>query len=263
MNQYTRYNVSVQILEIPDGNGGRKVLHGKDALMNVSGLGPNKIVCVDADFDLLLPNNKYNQQLTTNQYIINTHYYSLENILACPDYLTGIVEDRCNQHSNVDYRAMLETLSCTIKPLLLLLLASHENHNAHPIQTVYYNLKKFNRSVNTMNPLIHNYMDQVSSVRYICSEGILLQQKQTEVNAISAVVSNIMGADENIYKYMPGHTLYGCILSQLLAGDMKNCNNNRRPSTEDVKRWFYSCHAFQKVDIPKEIYDSLNKILEV
>ena len=56
--------------------------NGKTFLLKMSGLGTNKIVAVDADFDLLIDDySEYTEMVRNHPYVINTTWYSLENIL--------------------------------------------------------------------------------------------------------------------------------------------------------------------------------------
>jgi hypothetical protein len=256
LRHYTSYNVSVQILKIPDEYGRQMHVYGKDALLNVSGLGENKIVCVDADFDLLLPNNKYHLRLINDHYVINTYYYALENILSCPKYLKDTVENGRTQKSNVDYEAMLHTMSHTIAPIFKLALAARENWNITHTAN-YYNKSMFSHTVNGMHPLPNNYINRVSNIRYNNGEDSLLQQKAEEIQNMSDTIAHIIINDGEIYKFIRGHTLYGCILAQLLSADIKICNGSmNKPSSDEVKRMFYSCTCLSPQCIPNEIYSN-------
>lgn len=64
---------------------------GKEALMQVDGLGTSKVVAVDADYDLIIENyHKYTQRLRTDTYVIHTEYYAIENHLLNPYSLSRL-----------------------------------------------------------------------------------------------------------------------------------------------------------------------------
>lgn len=56
--------------------------NGKDILLSMKGLGSSKVVALDADYDLLIDNYSANTEMVrSGKYVINTTWYSLENIL--------------------------------------------------------------------------------------------------------------------------------------------------------------------------------------
>ncbi|MBQ9666399.1 MAG: DUF4435 domain-containing protein [Bacteroidaceae bacterium] len=63
-------------------NGTLLMATGKGALMkiDVNTLGQNKMIAVDADYDLII-NTHYTKRLKTGKYIVHTTYYSIENHL--------------------------------------------------------------------------------------------------------------------------------------------------------------------------------------
>lgn len=64
---------------------------GKEALMQIEGLGTSKVVAVDADYDLVIDNyHKYTQRLRTDPFVIHTEYYSIENHLLTPYSLSRL-----------------------------------------------------------------------------------------------------------------------------------------------------------------------------
>ena len=66
-------------------NGKTLTATGKDALMQVQGLGPHKVVAVDRDFDGLIDNyHTYTNKIRDDQYVISTTYYAIENHLVSP-----------------------------------------------------------------------------------------------------------------------------------------------------------------------------------
>ena len=56
--------------------------NGKTKLLTMDGLCSNKLVAVDADYDLLVDNySDYTNDVRTGQFVVNTTWYSVENIL--------------------------------------------------------------------------------------------------------------------------------------------------------------------------------------
>lgn len=56
--------------------------NGKTKLLTMDGLCANKLVAVDADYDLLVDNySDYTNDVRTGPFVVNTTWYSVENIL--------------------------------------------------------------------------------------------------------------------------------------------------------------------------------------
>jgi len=179
LGKYTDFRVNVTTYKIPAQKENEKdrEVKGKDYLMKVSGLGKNKMVCVDADFDLLVTNNKYHQKLTSDKYVVNTIYYAKENILASPDRLEKIANNHRSTPTSVDYFAMLKDFSIAIEPAMYLLLASTKEYNNKVAKD--YTLRDFNMSVNTVNPIPKD--NSVSKLKFMRGEEVLMQQKNDAI----------------------------------------------------------------------------------
>lgn len=67
--------------------------NGKDMLLSMRGLGPSKVVAVDADYDLLIDNYSANTEtVRSGKYVVNTTWYSLENILIQRSHCISLLE---------------------------------------------------------------------------------------------------------------------------------------------------------------------------
>lgn len=81
-----------------DADGNVLTATGKDSLMKVVGLGRNKMVAVDADYDQLIDDlHSYTNRVRTDKYVQHTVYYAIENhlldnpnIIALPELSTFI-----------------------------------------------------------------------------------------------------------------------------------------------------------------------------
>lgn len=98
--------------------------NGKDVLMGMQGLGANRIICVDADYDLVIPNySAYSQRIRTEPYILNTYYYSVENILASPEFRQTLTSSLELTNDSTQYVALLEHLSLICRNLVTLTMS--------------------------------------------------------------------------------------------------------------------------------------------
>lgn len=75
---HEKYNIQVRTNKAINPKQG----NGKAILMRMEGLGPNKVVAVDADFDLIIDGySDYTNMVRSAPYVVNTTWYSVENIL--------------------------------------------------------------------------------------------------------------------------------------------------------------------------------------
>ena len=128
LSKYNKYNFSIATNKVIDSKGTITLHNGKDALMKwTSQLCENFIICVDADYDLVIDNyHSYTNILRDNKYIINTAYYSIENVLCHPDNLSKIEKELTTIDSSFNYLDFLEQLSSSIYDLLLLFVAAKD-----------------------------------------------------------------------------------------------------------------------------------------
>ncbi len=78
--------------------------NGKDALTQIKNLHLNKIICVDADFDLLIDGyHPYTSTIRDNSFIIHTEYYSIENILGQGCSLKSLIQSISNMESTFNF----------------------------------------------------------------------------------------------------------------------------------------------------------------
>lgn len=92
-----KYNINVQTNQaVNNSNGG----NGKAVLLAMSGLGENKKVAVDADYDLLIDNySDYTDIVRENDYVVNTTWYSIENVLLQKTHCVQLLEEFSEQTS--------------------------------------------------------------------------------------------------------------------------------------------------------------------
>lgn len=87
-NRYARIDIhTLKVVEDTDTMS-EKDRKGKNALMQITGLGPNKVIAVDMDYDGVVPGyHDYAHRLTDDKYVLHTTYYSIENHKLFPDIM--------------------------------------------------------------------------------------------------------------------------------------------------------------------------------
>lgn len=257
------YEITIKVYREKD-----TVITGKDKLMQLtSGVGTNFMLCVDADFDVLLANSKYHTKLQS-PYIIHTCYYAIENILSNPSRLKQLVEKGKPQATQVDYTEMLKCVSKAIWPAFTLLLCATSQYNEGEAKT--YSQKDFNTTINPLNIQPNNYVERTSNFKLDSKAHNLIAANQTNIQAIENLLSTLFCNAEDTYKVMYGHSLFG-IIAPFLRADMKNCSAKETgsPTRNEVEKTFYTCSDLKRDYIPNEVFTQIgeafnyNKLLTI
>ena len=126
----------------------QKTLKGKASLLTYKrpcDLGHNMWLCIDSDYDELINDySNFSNRIKQDDYVITTHWYSIENLKCTPELLEinilkASLADRCNV--NVTY--ILQTISFLYKDMFLLLLEMLEKHDKRFVLTDFCNNLKF------------------------------------------------------------------------------------------------------------------------
>lgn len=93
--------------------------NGKAAILTMTGLGKNKVVCVDADYDLLVnDNSQFTNTIRTCQFVINTTYYSVENVLSSPEFMKSLLSKLGISSCYEEYLSGLRTVALSFRELV-------------------------------------------------------------------------------------------------------------------------------------------------
>lgn len=100
----TKYDISVKTNK--SVNPGEE--NGKTKLLTMSGLGVNKVVAVDADYDLLIDGySSYTDMVRNSPFVVNTTWYSIENILLQKSSQVDMLEKFSNAFAKWFYDFMM------------------------------------------------------------------------------------------------------------------------------------------------------------
>ena len=159
---------------------------GKDILLSMGGLGPSKVVAVDADYDLLIDNYSPNTEtVRTGKYVVNTTWYSLENILMQKTHSVPLLESFSESSKGwfVDY----------------LLKVSDGTYKAPA--------SKFGEILAELN-----IQKVVASGDFSTLNGISSYEGATNLETIENKLSEMDCAGPNLWKVMRGHNLWNTIV---------------------------------------------------
>lgn len=189
-----------------------KVLHatGKDALMQVPGLGKHKVVAVDRDMDGLVANyHVYSNRVESDPYVISTTYYSIENhllgISAVDAYLKRMVG--ASQDYTSDYSRQLAKYNDVLDPILPLMLAGYV-HCKVANKPCAYSVNELCNDLNSLN-------DKNSEPEYeVCKASLANTVAKLSANfaqEAAAVMSELRSNGkypDGLWKVVQGHTLF-------------------------------------------------------
>ena len=260
-SKYDKYNVSVATNKVANRN--ELIEHnGKDALMKwAPQLCDNFIICVDADYDLIIDNyHSYTMELRTNKYIINTVYYSIENILCNASNLTKIEKDVTMIESSFDYKDFLECFSVTISDLLLLLIASKTSSIENNASCDFL-VKDFKKVVNGLKFHNSTYKQNFESFshKYLNDNKlkVLFNKYEKEMNTTNELLRGYNYTDRDAYKLIQGHFLFDKIVEYTLYSI---CSPTIKESKSKIEKLLYNCKTVDEVMIPEQLRKQLNAI---
>lgn len=194
-------------------NGNTLTATGKDALMQVQGLGAHKVVAVDRDFDGLIDNyHAYTDKVRNNQYVISTTYYSIENHIVSPMAVNACLHHILGNENDyaAEYQSVLDKFNDLLDPILLLLLACVEHHILHGGR-IPYKTKNLASDLSDIN----NKQDEATILN--CRQKItshcggLLISKATEIEQKKTRLISCSKYPSDLWKVVKGHTLYAFV----------------------------------------------------
>lgn len=229
---------------------GEEGTNGKDVLLRMENLGPNKIVCVDADLDLIIDDySAHTQKIRENDYVINTTYYSIENILSSIEFYTSLAQSLKIEEPISVYQGLLEWVSLTCIDIFLLLLSYSKELSANRA----FWFKDFASCLDeiSLDDIGDSSKSQLYKDHWNNKYKSLLNAKQVEISIIHKDLNNAGYADGQFYVLMRGHDLYDRIIKPWIENKVNQAINGKIET-------FKSTH--QGVEI-QEYRDSLFKEL--
>ncbi len=160
--------------------------NGKDKLLSMQGLGTSKVVAVDADYDLLIDNYSANTELVrTGEFVVNTTWYSLENILMQKTHSIPLLES-FSESSIGWFMDYLQKVSEGIY-----------NSPARKFGKILANL---------------NIQKLAASGDFSALKGVYSNEGITNMETIGNRLSEMDCAGRNLWKVMRGHNLWNTIV---------------------------------------------------
>lgn len=256
-----QFDISTNKRAVFGGKGTNGKDNGKEALLRMENLGSNKIICVDADLDLIIDNySAHTQKIRENNYVINTTYYSIENILSSSDFYTSLAQLLKIEEPILTYQELLKWVSLTCIDIFLLLLSYSKESSANRA----FWLKDFASCLNEI-PLkdlgdfskSQSYKNKWSN-RY----KSLLNAKQAEISIIHKDLNNAGYTDEQFYALMRGHDLYDCIIKPWIKNKINQAINGKieafKSTYHGVEIQKYRDSLLQEFGTHKNLYEAID-----
>lgn len=205
--------------------------NGKEALTKINNLDLNKIICIDADFDLLIDDyHPYTLIIRENSFIIHTEFYSIENILGQESSLKSLVKSISNMETAFDFDDFLKVLSSKTYKLLLLLLASLKTNNPN------FGFKSFSSYINSITVKNNGYHEELEKFerRYLLELEEELKELADEMGQFHEILVQKGYSENDTYKLMQGHILLNAILKEIIKFECVSCQ--KKKVTEIFKR---------------------------
>ncbi|MFY9261909.1 MAG: DUF4435 domain-containing protein [Gallionella sp.] len=185
---------------------------GKAALAkHFDGAGAYMMICLDSDYDYLLPNrSEVAKAINQSPYIFQTYSYAIENLKCYAESLAGVcVRATHNTSPTINFSVLLEKYSAIIYELFI-----WNVYFASLSDTKSFTVENFCDVVKTQKMSIEDAFEQLGGrVQVKLKE---LQQTFPEYVSEVEVLANalqILGlTHKNCYLFIQGHTLYEAVL---------------------------------------------------
>ena len=193
----------------------------KVALMNAlqKGLGPNLIVCVDADYDYLLQEaNETSAFVNQSPYVFHTYAYAIENYQCyAPSLHTVCVMATLNDHDIFDFETFMAAYSRIIYPLLVWSLWCYRygygksfslQDMAGIIKTGDVNLQNPNVSLDTLRRRVNS---KISSLQRH------FQQAKAHYKDVEQQLLRLGVTPDTTYLFVRGHDVFDKVAAPLVT----------------------------------------------
>lgn len=234
-------HIDIQTLKLTDEESRKeRDRKGKNALMEITHLGPSKVVAVDMDYDNIVPDyHSYSARIGTDKYVLHTIYYSIENHKLFPDIIHRYAEMVVKEPVDYNFEELHTLLSKAISPILLLLIAyeikrvipnsKEQTSNEICIDDLFHLIASWNFRLENITEDIERW-----SVSLQVQYRTLIERYSTEISTLKQTLQE-SGIDESKYwKYLQGHTLSNFLLRALVLVARENIRNHETALRNDA-----------------------------
>jgi hypothetical protein len=271
-------------IKTPTHKGKKGALERSIDLLTMN-VGEFLIICVDSDYDFLLPEHtKQSKLINENPYIFQTYSYATENLQCFSESLHPVcVQATKHDRKIIDFNAFLKLYSQIVYKLFLCILY-FINNNDHTTFTIsdFCSLIKLTDAINITDQCttaIEGLKARVAAKISALETAHPLAKKKA--NELALILNRLGLNEENTYLFMHGHTLKDNVVLMLLKpvyqllvsekmehikinaqhppqveNDINHYKNQRQDITQvlDSNTEFRNCFLFQKIKADLDRY---------
>lgn len=220
-----------------------------DAQINLS---ENEIACVDADYDLII-NDTFSKRMK-NQYIVNTKWYAIENIICHPHNLENLFVELSEKKETPDYAEWIKYESLKYAQLFLLHLSSRRlrKKNEYPVASLAKDITSIIDGDLTVQEVLEQHDNYISDYQY-------------DINTLEEELHDLGYQREDYYKIMQGHTLLKQIVTpymkETISGDTELVETELQRLETNIESFFRRGYTVENLDVTQEIRERITAVL--
>ncbi|MFI3219122.1 MAG: DUF4435 domain-containing protein [Methylococcales bacterium] len=210
----------------------------KELRKHLNKSGEYLLICLDSDYDYLLPNNSDEaKEINQNHYIFQTYAHSMENLKCYAESLSNVcVQATKNTNEKINFPNLLKKYSEIVYPLFIwnLYFYNIQNCEAFPkkdLSSIIQVTKEF-KSDEYEEILEILRIDVTSKLQALQNQFPVYQY---QIDIFSKLLNNIGLNNDNAYLFVDGHALYTTIL-MFLKPLCKELSNEHRQKIETLAR---------------------------
>lgn len=209
------YHLILQVYHVGDAE-----IRGKDAMMKAAfnhkvPVGERLLICIDADYDLLIDSyHPYTEFMRKCPYIITTEWYSMENLKCHPSRLVDYYDKMTLKGEiTIDFEESLREVSILYWQLLLMLLVSISNGDC------YYEICHFGDdlrhiSFNEKGLVEDATKTTVSTI--VAKHNTYIVAHKADIVLMENKLISYGYSSENCWEIIKGHDLAEIVVKRLL-----------------------------------------------
>lgn len=237
-----------------------RLVDGKKALEKLfGGTSQFLLVCLDSDYDYLLPTHSgLARQINTGPYIFQTYAYSIENLKCYAKSLQGVcVKTTHASAQKIDFPALLKRYSQIIYRLFIWNLYFYHLHDTNAFTvTDFCKVIKIEE-----NPNINEAGEAALNNLAARVTGKLRELEQAypehsiKLDAFAQQFAALGLSEDNAYLFIQGHTLYDNVVLMFLK---PLCRALKQERLEEIKAG--ATPKTEKVDKIKHYHNLVGKV---
>lgn len=209
------YHLILQVYHVGDAE-----VRGKDAMMKAAferriPVGERLLICIDADYDLLIDEyHPYTAYLRKCPYIITTEWYSMENLKCHPSKVIDFFDKMTlMEEIKLDFENSLRQVSVLYWQLLVMLLVSISNGDC------YYEICHFGNDLKNISFDEKGTVDNATKIAVraiVVKHNAYLAEHKGDIVSMEKKLFARGYNSENCWEIMKGHDLAEIIVKRLL-----------------------------------------------